>query len=98
MLSDGPSSQYRNKKMFHLISQHVQQLVPGILDFTWNYRESGHGKGAPDRIGAVLKRTADWLVAEGKDVQNYNTLVSVSRENCQGITIFEVTDNDIKKM
>lgn len=73
--------------MFHLISQHVQQLVPGTLDFTWNYSESGHGKGALDGIGAFLKRTADRLVAEGKDVHNYNTLVSVLRENCQGITI-----------
>ncbi|GBN45476.1 hypothetical protein AVEN_271715-1 [Araneus ventricosus] len=59
--------------------------------------ESGHGKGAPDGIGAALKRTADRQVAEGKDVHNYNTLVSVFRENCQGITIFEVTDNDIQK-
>ncbi|XP_055924519.1 uncharacterized protein LOC129956613 [Argiope bruennichi] len=97
MLSDGPSSQYRNKKMFYLISNHVQQLVPGVENFTWNYSETGHGKGAPDGIGAVLKRTADRIVAEGKDVHNYNTFISVLRESCKGVTLFEVTNDDVNK-
>lgn len=41
---------------------------------TWNYSESGHGKGAPDGVGGTLKRTADQLIAEGKDLATFQDL------------------------
>ena len=37
-----PSSQYRNKTMFYLMGVIQQQFC---LKITWNYLESGHGKG-----------------------------------------------------
>lgn len=41
---------------------------PQLDRITWNYSESGHGKGAPDGIGATLKRTADRMVTFGNDI------------------------------
>ena len=35
----------------------------GIKEYEWLYTESGHGKGAPDGVGAVVKRMADDFVA-----------------------------------
>ena len=35
---------------------------------TRNFLESGHGKGAPDGVGAALKRSADASVCMGKDI------------------------------
>ena len=40
--SDSPSSQYRNISIFSLICRHVELHGFGC---TWNYFESGHGKG-----------------------------------------------------
>ncbi|XP_031338109.1 uncharacterized protein LOC116175586 [Photinus pyralis] len=59
-LSDGPSTQYRNKKMFHLMVGFVAKML-GIRTFRWHFSEKGHGKGAPDGVGGCLKRTADVL-------------------------------------
>ncbi|XP_063044317.1 uncharacterized protein LOC134438636 [Engraulis encrasicolus] len=47
-MSDGPTSQYRNKTNFYLTSS-----VPFLMGFqhvTWNFSEASHGKGAPDGI------------------------------------------------
>lgn len=34
----------------------------------WNFFEASHGKGAPDGVGGLLKRTADRLVSQGHDI------------------------------
>lgn len=62
ILSDGPSTQYKNKTKFYLFSQHLVHDL-GLKCATWNFSESGHGKGAADGIGAVVKRIADAMVA-----------------------------------
>lgn len=63
--------------------------------FTWNYSEAGHGKGAPDGTGGTLKRTADRIVAQGKDVENFKWLFNVLLEHCPGVKMFEITDKNI---
>jgi len=61
--TDSPSSQYRNKSAFYVISNHQNLLgVPAI----WNYFETGHGKGPCDGIGGTAKRTADMAIKQGK--------------------------------
>lgn len=40
----------------------------------WNYSEKGHGKGAPDGVGGVLKRTADQIEREGMTFQTFKFL------------------------
>lgn len=96
-LSDSPSSQYRNKKMFSFLANHVQEYFPGVELVTWNYHEAGHGKGAPDGIGGVCKRTADRAVAHGRDVSSFKELVQVLKDNCPGVTFFEISIADVEK-
>lgn len=75
-LSDSPTTQYRNKKMFYLMACYLtKQMNVGVL--RWHYSESGHGKGAPDGIGGYIKRHADRLVAQGKDISNLAEMVEV---------------------
>ena len=61
--SDSPTSQYRNKTIFKLISHHKKYFG---LEATWNYSEVGHGKGPCDPIGGTAKRQADMAVRNGK--------------------------------
>ncbi|KAL2099380.1 hypothetical protein ACEWY4_005860 [Coilia grayii] len=64
--SDGPTTQYRQKGNFFLLS--TEHLNRGFKRSTWNFFEAGHGKGAPDGVGGHLKRTADKLVSQGRDI------------------------------
>ena len=65
--SDGPTTQYRNKKNFCIFAQ-LQRFHSSLKQATWNFSETGHGKGAADGIGGHLKRQADSLVAHGNDI------------------------------
>lgn len=53
-LSDLPRSQYQNKLMY---KTQIKNDFEYISRITWNYTEAGCGKGAPDGVSAVLKRT-----------------------------------------
>jgi hypothetical protein len=64
--SDGPASQYKNRRNLYLLSKEI--FLHGFKSCSWNYFEAGHGKGAPDGVGAALKRFADGLVAKGVDI------------------------------
>ena len=66
-VSDGPTTQYRNKTNIWLAGNIPRSL--GFTKITWNFLEAGHGKGAPDGIGGVIKRTADTLVTHGGDIE-----------------------------
>ena len=52
-ITDSPTSQYRNKSIFHLISNHSVNFG---MPATWTYSEAGHGKGQCDPIGGTSKR------------------------------------------
>ena len=95
-LSDSPVSQYRNKYMFYVISQ-IRTDFEYVSRITWNYTEAGHGKGAPDGVGAVLKRTADKIINYGRDIGDFETFYKVIKENVENIIIINVTENAIKE-
>lgn len=59
--SDGPCTQYRQKGNFYMFS--TELFKQGFQKGTWSFFEAGHGKGAPDGVGGVLKRTADRLIS-----------------------------------
>ena len=61
--TDSPTSQYRNKTIFYLVSNH--QALFG-MNASWNYFEAGHGKGPCDGIGGATKRNADQASKAGK--------------------------------
>lgn len=98
LISDSPSGQYRNKKKFYIISQ-LQLYLPNLSRVIWHYCECGHGKGAPDGVGGVLKRSADRLVAFGNDINSINALVEGLRTTVTGVKIkivqeYEVDEKD----
>ncbi|CAH1973415.1 unnamed protein product [Acanthoscelides obtectus] len=84
--------------MFYFLANKLHHLYPKIKECSWNYWESGHGKGAPDGVGGVTKRTADRLVAEGKDISSYEILLNSLQNNIKNITYFSIDDADINKI
>lgn len=66
--TDSPTSQYRNRYIFDLILRHTERYgIPA----TWNYFESGHGKGPCDGVGGTVKRLADQAVnAQKANIQD----------------------------
>ena len=97
-VSDGPVTQYRNKTMFYILASRLQQEVLNVKKFTWNYSESGHGKGAPDGIGATCKRIADAVVATGGDIDSLESFVDAIQRRCSAITLFTIDDKAIQEL
>lgn len=87
-ISDSPSTQYRNKTMFHFLATNLKIYYPLLHKFTWNYSEEGHWKDAPDGIGGTCKRTADRIVAQGEDLVDFGILFEKLKINCHGIHLF----------
>jgi hypothetical protein len=69
----------------------------GYTDTTWSYFEAGHGKGAPDGVGAAIKRLADSLVSSGKDILSAKNLydeLSVKTD----MKLFLIDDDSISRI
>ncbi|XP_022824557.1 uncharacterized protein LOC111355065 [Spodoptera litura] len=96
ILTDSPSSQYRNKYIFYIMTQ-LRNVFSSLKSVTWNYQEAGHGKGAPDGVGAVVKRTADYQVKCGRDVGDFSTFVGIVRENVKNVEIRVVEEHEIRE-
>lgn len=97
IISDSPSSQYRNKKVFYLIPKSHWHF-DNLETVTWNYSESGHGKGAPGGVRGVLKQTADQIVAYGQDIPDIDTLMGRHlQQRVPGVLLEVVTDYDISE-
>ena len=62
--TDSPTSQYRNKSMFDMFARHESSFG---LRASWKYFKAGHGKGACDGIGGIVKRLADTAIKTGKE-------------------------------
>ena len=63
--TDSPTSQYRNKTMFHILTKHQDEFgVPA----SWHCFEAGHGKGPCDGVGGTTKRMADEAVQQLKAI------------------------------
>lgn len=95
-LSDSPSSQYRNKFIFYLITK-LKYEVKFLNKVTWNYQEAGHGKGAPDGVGAVVKRTADNFVKYGGDVGSFEAFVEIIKSRVRNIHVEIISTEEIEK-
>lgn len=96
-LSDGPSTQYKNKTMFYFFGTYLSEKL-GVDEIVWHYSEAGHGKGAADGIGGSIKRLADSLVSRGMDVANFEQFLNALKENCKETSIFSVTDEEINNV
>ncbi|PZC82473.1 hypothetical protein B5X24_HaOG210222 [Helicoverpa armigera] len=92
--SDGPSSQYRQKKNFFLLNFYTTEL--GLDMCTWNFSESGHGKGVADGIGGSVKRTLDKQVAYNWDITNGKEAFEMLKSVSKSIQFFFIEDSDIQ--
>lgn len=96
-LSDGPDTHYKNKLLFQLFGTFMAaRLLPKSM--MWHYTESGQGKGAPDGVGGLLKRTADAVVARGADTTHVASLVDNLKENCKGVCILPFDENALEEV
>ena len=93
--SDGPVTQYRQKNNFFLFSTELAQK--GFTSSTWNFHESGHGKGAPDGVGAALKRAANNAVLCGGDITNAGEFVKAVQETTS-VLLYEVKPEAVQQM
>ena len=91
--SDGPVTQYRQKENFFLFNKRL--LHYGYCHGTWSFFEAGHGKGAADGIGAMVKRAADKLVTYGKDIMNAKQLFNILKEEDTAVKLFFITSEEI---
>ena len=63
--------------------------------FEWIFHEAGHGKGAPDGVGAVLKRRADRFASHGHSIHNARDFMHAVQD-CD-ITVGIVSGEDVKR-
>lgn len=95
VMSDGPVTQYRNKKNFYLLS--TVPFLSGIKCVTWNFAEKSHGKGAPNGVGGTVKRVADSAVQGGADVLTPEHLYKLLKEKESSIKYYWISDEDIER-
>ena len=80
--TDSPTSQYRNKTIFSIVSRHEEHF--GVKAAS-NYFEAGHGKGPCHGIGGMAKQLTDEAVKQEKaSIQDFMTW---AEENEQESTI-----------
>ena len=96
-VTDGPTSQYRNKTMFQLVASHSR--IYGGINATWQYLEAGHGKGPCDAIGGIVKRKADEFVKAGKVViQSAEDFEKWANDNDSGVIWYRIhAGSDIER-
>ncbi|KAL1250664.1 hypothetical protein QQF64_018460 [Cirrhinus molitorella] len=92
-ISDGPTSQYRNKTSFYLAS--TVPFMHGFQWVTWNFTEASHGKGAPDGVGGALKNLADRIVSYGTSIPDAESLYEQLKNN-SSVTLYKVSEEKIK--
>ncbi|XP_069109425.1 uncharacterized protein [Argopecten irradians] len=95
-VSDGPTTQYRSRKNFYLFNHLIHKY--GFQHATWNFTEAGHGKGAPDGIGGLIKRTADKAVSFSHDICDANDMFRELQNSNIAVQIYLINDVDIENL
>ena len=96
-ISDGPTTQYRNKSNFYL--WHHNMHKHGFSKSTWNFIEAAHGKGAADGIGAAIKRNADKEVnLRKKDITDAKAFIEALKTTESRVKLFLIDEESIEAM
>lgn len=96
-ISDGPTTQYRSRNNFYLMRWKCLDKY-GFSSVTWNFTEAGHGKGAPDGVGGLVKRTADKRVAYGSDISDGKELFKSLSESGIAVKLIYVPTEQISEI
>ena len=93
-ISDSPTSQYRNCSMFAVTAMHKDLFG---INATWQFFESGHGKGPCDGVGGSVKRSADLAVKQGKLIQTVSDLFKwgIEQESSE-VDFLMVTKDEVR--
>lgn len=95
-ISDGPTTQYRNKHNFFLWPRTV--VDHGFHRSTWNFLEASHGKGAADGIGAAVKRNADsQVITKKRDITCATDFIDLLTSCPSRIKLFKIDDDMIQQ-
>ena len=94
VFSDGPVTQYRQKKNFFAFCQ-LGEHFPHVEEASWHFFEAAHGKGAPDGIGGALKRTADRMVSQGHDIRSAKEMYDALEKDTT-IKLFYIASSDVQ--
>ncbi|XP_014672743.1 PREDICTED: uncharacterized protein LOC106813190 [Priapulus caudatus] len=95
-VSDGPTTQYRNKTNFYLLAT-LPFTQWNFDQVTYNFLEASHGKGPADGIGAAIKNGADRLVAHRKDILDVKQLLE-SLQNTVNVKMYEISTAQISSL
>ena len=96
VISDSPTSQYRNKGMFWLVKTFCEEFN---ITVKWIYLESSHGKGIPDGISATVKKAIENLMLSNPSVPMYSVkdlLKNGLREAAPSIALYTYEEDIIK--
>lgn len=88
MVSDSPSSQYRNKSITALLARFP--AVFGGIQGSWTWLEAGHGKGPCDGVGGALKHQADNIIKSNSAIRNAEEFAIKLKAVAQKIEILYV--------
>ena len=96
ILSDGASSQFKQKYLFSNLYSWEQEHDLKII---WNLFATSHGKGVVDGIGGTVKR-AVWrhVKSEQAHVTNAEEYAAVARQRCPHIHIGYITREHIDSL
>ena len=95
VFSDGPATQYRQKKNFFAFCR-LRDYLPDVNEAEWHFFEASHGKGAPDGIGGALKRAADRIVSRGYDLRSAKDVYDALKSKETNIKLFYVVASDVE--
>lgn len=94
MFSDGCACQFKNRWTLSLVL--TAKDLFGI-DLTWNFFESGHGKGVVDGIGGIVKRYVYQRIMTGAArVYSAKEFHKCLSENIEGITSTYISEEQFK--
>ena len=89
--SDGPSSEFENKFMRHLMETLLKKYAKS---FMWKFSATSHGKGVVDRVGGKVKSTVRRKVMnKGKDslvVQDCEGFVQAAKKLLKSTSIIHI--------
>jgi hypothetical protein len=93
-VSDSPANQYRNKSIVKLISEH--EYIFGGVSCSWDFLETGHGKGPCDGVGGTIKKGADIAIKSGRIISNVDEFYTWAKDFSPKMTCLLVTPQDVR--
>ena len=89
--SDGPSSEFKNKFMRHLMETPSKKYAK---PFMWKFSATSHGKGVEDGVcGKVKSKVRRKVMSNGKDslvVQDYKSFVQAAKKLLKSTSIIHI--------